>query len=236
MKTLENFKTINDNMLWRRAALEQVDAFISLASRLSVKAQVVGSHTSKSIDLPVVRFKINGTMFFLRDNFYDTNICVRAKKPITLSYADFLGGACPEYDWAWYLNEIARCRGYTWHYFTDEEMDDPQILSVKKPHEFSGNVTEWSRRPDEKKHWLKRMSNPEWWMRHWAGGMLCWEGEFGPGVKLFRQSHPFMEGIGRLVPEEAMKPYQLGKSEFALAVENLETAELIIRRVSEHLK
>jgi hypothetical protein len=118
-----------------------------------------------------------------------------------------------------------------WWKFTDEEMDDPQVLCVKTPSPRSGDMLEWKVYPEQKTLWFKRMTDPEWWSKDWSDGTLCWNGEFGPGVKIFVQNHPYLQGISVLVPKESKEFYQPGKSEFAFAVGDLEAAELVIRRI-----
>lgn len=233
MQPLDEFRDIRDEMLWKQAALEQLKGFEDLAGRLGAEIHVVGNHMSKSIPLPVVGFQIGDNMFFLRDNFYDVNLCVRAKDPVELPLADLLHDACEEHDWNWYLGEIARCRGYTWDYFTDEEMEDPDIICVRKPHKLDpSRMMNWSVLRDEKDRWLKRMTDPSWFCHDWSHDVICWEGEFGPGARLFIQSYPFAEGVQHLVPAYALKPYVRGVRDFALALDSMEAAELIIRRVS----
>lgn len=234
MQSLDEFRNIRDEMYYKRAALEQLKQFEDLADRLGVEILVVSHHTSKSIRLPVVGLKIGDNTFFLRDNFGDVNLCVRAEEPVDLSLSDLLHGACEEHDWDWYLDQIARCRNYSWDYFTDEEMDDPDILHVSKPHKMdpTGGKLDWSMRRGEKNRWLKRMTDPSWFYNDWSHSAICWEGEFGPGVRLFIQSHPYAEGIEALVPAHALKPYVRGAKDFALALNSMEAAELIIRRVS----
>jgi len=234
MKTLNEFRNIKDTMCWKEAALTQLKGFEDLAERLGIALHIVGSHVSKSIRLPVVELQINNDIFFLRDNFGDVNLCVRAENPIDLPLADLLQEACQECDWNWYLSQIAKCRGYTWEYFTDEEMDDPVILHVYKKHKMepTGKKMDWSVLRDEKDRWLKRMTDPSWFCHNWSSGTICWEGEFGPEAKLFVQYHPYAEGIRYLVPACALKPYVRGTRDFALALDSLESAELIIRRVS----
>jgi hypothetical protein len=231
---LEQFKCIDNNMLWKGCALGQINDFSNLSRRLDAEIVVVGDHMSKSINLPVVRFKIGSNIFYLRDNFYDVNLCVVSTNPINLSYSELLSDACEEYDWDWYLGQIERCRGYTWSHFTDKEMDDPKILCVSTPHGPSKELQEWTVRKDTKYRWMKRMSSPDWFANDWSSGSICWEGEFGPGAKIFVQSNPYMQGITGLVPHGASNPYQPGKSMFALAVKTMELAEKIIRRVVDH--
>ena len=50
---LTDFAHIPDEFLWKGAALAQLEHFETLGSMLGLKPLVVGSHTSKSIMLPV---------------------------------------------------------------------------------------------------------------------------------------------------------------------------------------
>lgn len=231
---IDAFAQIPDKMLWKRPALQQIEEFKALAARLGVALVVVSSHTSKSIDLPVVQLKIDGNTFLLRDNFHDLNVCVQSDEPMTLTYAEMLAGVCPPLTWQWYLDEIAKCRGYTWRYFTDEEMDDPRILRVFKMHEWAkpgGKPMEWKVEADRKDRWIKRLTDPEWYSRDWSSGVVCWDGEFGPGATLFVQEHPFAQGIADVVPAKALEPYRPGTKMFATAVGDMTEAERLIRTV-----
>lgn len=58
---------------------------------LPVEARVVGSHTSKSVKLPVTCFKLNYfnqviAYVFLRDNFHDIKVSVISDSPMTIPY------------------------------------------------------------------------------------------------------------------------------------------------------
>jgi hypothetical protein len=233
-RAIESFAEIPDKMLWKKPALQQIEEFKALAERLHVSLEVAGSHTSKSIHLPVVQFKVGGSTFTLRDNFYDVNVCVQSCEPLTLSYAEMLHGVCEPLTWEWYLEEVAKCRGYTWRYFTDEEMDDPRILRVQKLHEFSkpgDNLMDWTVNADRKDRWVKRMSDPAWYSHDWSAGQVCWDGEFGPGATLFVQGHPYLQGISDVVPREALDPYKPGTKMFSIAVGDMKEAEALIRTV-----
>lgn len=233
---LESFKDIRDEMIWKGSALKQIEAFQAFADHLGTKFTVVSSHTSKSIKLPVLKLEIKDVSFYLRDNFYDINLCVWSPSPIELSFAKLFDGVQKPLTWEWYLNEVARCRGYTWQYFTDEEMDDPRILRVFKPHKLGDHkINEWTVRADEKDNWIKRMKDPEWYWKNWASGKLSWEGEFGPGVQLYSQVHAFMQGIEEVVPANANQPYQKGCTIFSLALDSLDHAEILIRNIVKEM-
>ncbi len=230
-EAIDNFASIKDDMLWKQSALDQIQEFKNLASRLGSRMEIVGSHTSKSIKLPVVRFEIDGRHFYLRDNFYDVNLCVIAVDPINVSLSEMFEGVYKPLTWEWYLAEIARCRGYSWREWSDTQMDDPQLLKLS-PDAPSYLV----KSQEEKDAWVKRPNDPTWYSTHWAAGKISWEGEFGPDAKLYIQQHPFMQGIEDLVPPRANKRYVPGASAFSISVYDFYKAELIINRVCKATK
>lgn len=234
-KPLQTFKNIDDHMIWKGAALRQIAAFEALAERLDVELHNVSAHRSKSIELPVVKLTVRGTDFFIRDNFYDQNVCIVAPEPIDLTLSQILRDIQSAQSWDWYLNEIARCRNYTWNYFTDEEMDDPRLLRVFKLHKHAkpgDKPMEWSVNAAQKDRWLKRMTDPVWWTKDWSSGTLSWSGAFAPGVEIFIQPRPYMQGIEEVVPSEASKPFQPGCRMFALALDSLTQVEALIRNIT----
>jgi hypothetical protein len=90
---INKFKEVAPQMLWRGAAADQIDKFekavIALAKRFRVEAAVVGSHSSKSIDLPVIMLSTDVGMFTLRDNFHDINLMAILKDPASLTLDQF---------------------------------------------------------------------------------------------------------------------------------------------------
>src|SRR5215510_10936699 len=119
---INKFKEVAPQMLWRGAALEQIDAFekavVALARRVRVTAEVVGSHRSKSIDLPVIKISTDAGAFTLRDNFHDINLMTVLRSPATMSLEQFFAGIQEPLSWEWYLAEIERARGYSWREWT----------------------------------------------------------------------------------------------------------------------
>lgn len=226
-KTLNEFRMIRDTMLWKESAIQQIDAFAALGARLGIAYEVVSTHQSKSILLPVVQFDVSGVgRFTLRDNFYDTNVCADLVSGCNLSLKAFFAGMLQPRDWQWYLGEIKRKREYCWQHWTDEEMDDPKILSIDQPYEISVQ-------PDEKYRWLKRMTDPEWYHRDWSAAQLTWEGPFGPGVEIYPQRHAFAEGINT---EGADPIYTPGAKNFLIALDSIERAGDMIIRISRSIK
>jgi hypothetical protein len=238
---LEAFENIPDFMLWKQAALKQLDEFRALSSRLGLPIEVVSHHTSKSIRLPVIRISnFGGKEFYLRDDFRDVNLCVVSQEPMTLTVAQLMEGIMAPRGWDWYLNEVDRCRNYTWRGFSDEEMDDPRILRVQyTPRILRGQYTPPDTKrtltsevtSDQKDRWLKRMTDPEWWSRDWAGGTLHWnalhwDGDFGPGVQIYIQARPYMQGMEHL----PSTPYRKDCTSFALALGDIHQAEKMIRK------
>ena len=149
---IDKFKEVAPEMFWRGAALDQIDGFektvAAIAKRLRVTAAVVGSHRSKSIDLPVVMLSTDAGTFTLRDNFHDINLMAILRQPVTMSLEQFFAGIQEPLTWDWYLSEIERARGYSWREWTDEEMNDPRILRVRDKRD--GVAMWWEKKPDEK--------------------------------------------------------------------------------------
>ena len=241
MFDLNSFAVIDNKMTWKSAAMNQLTVFRALDFRLGGHQaghalEVVSSHTSKSIELPVIKFTIGSKQFFIRDNFYDYNLCVVSEKLIMMPLPQFMEGIQKPLTWEWYLGGIAKCRGYTWDYFTDEEMEDPRILRVFKKHKHTDDPNakpmEWSVRAEEKDLWLKRMTSPEWYSKYWSSGVISWEGTFGPGVDLYVQSRPFMQGIEKVVPAKAHEPYKFACTMFAIALGSIEQVEALIRKLA----
>jgi hypothetical protein len=233
---LDKFKEVAPQMLWREAALEQIDAFekaiVALAKRIHVTAEVVGSHSSKSIDLPVVKISTEVGEFILRNNFHDINLMAILKSPSTLSLEQLFAGIQEPLTWEWYLAEIERARGYSWREWSDEEMNDPRILRVrdKRP----GCDMWWEKKGAEKDRWAARMSSPAWYSQDWSNCEFTWDGDFGPGVKLFRQDYAYAEGIKATTSN---RKYLKGVSDFIIATNTLAAAITMIERfhiVSQH--
>jgi len=224
--TLSTFRDIPDRMLWKAAALQQIKGFRQFADSLGVPWAVAGQHTSKSIKLPVLHITYEGAEIYLRDNFYDINICVVSEKPITTPLPVLFDGVLTPRDWEWYLGEIKRTREYSWREWTDEQMDTPGLLAL------TDDATSYAiKTAEEKARWTRRMVDPAWHGKDWAGGALAWEGEFGPAVALWLQDHPFLEGISNLVPRSAVGFYKPGCTGFALALHSLEQAGKITKRL-----
>jgi len=228
---LDKFKEVAPQMLWCRAALDQIDSFektvVALAKHVRVTAEVVGSHSSKSIHLPVVMLSTDAGEFTLRDNFHDINLMAILRNPSTLSLEQFFAGIQEPLTWEWYLAEIDRARGYSWREWSDDEMNDPRILRVrdKRP----GCDMWWVKKPEEKDRWLNRMSSPTWYSRDWSSSEVTWDGDFGPGVKLFRQDHAYAEGIKVTTSN---RRYVKGVSDFIIATDTLVSALKMIERLT----
>lgn len=229
---IDKFRNVAPDMVWRTQALAQIANFeagiAALSTRLAaVTAEVVGSHRSKSIELPVITVSTPAGTFTLRDNFHDINLMAVLKEPATLSLAQFFEGIQEPLSWDWYLSEISRCRGYSWREWSDEEMSDPRILRIqdKRP----GVTAWWETKGDEKDRWMARLSSPEWWTKDWSSGELTWDGNFGPDVQMYCQYLAFAEGIDVATKN---RKYTKGVRDFIIAVRSLEAALTIIERLS----
>lgn len=209
---LEQWKaenTIRNEMNWKSAAEAQFEFFAKLAFEFGGdEPRVVGTHTSKSIILPVVEIEGKHGRFLLRDNFYDINLCV----VWDFAPAIHLSDVYPTLDWDWYTEQIERCAGYSWKGWSEEELADPRILRVQRPNGTWNEVL-----GAEKDRWNKRLEDPEWYGRDWSGGELIAEGSMGPDVKLYRVDKAFLQGLDRVAPFEALEPFRPGRSSFAVA-------------------
>ena len=78
---------IDDKMLWKKAALNQM-VFVRdelCTYFLHVPVFVVSTHRSKSITLPVYKFELdNGIVAIMRENFYGWVVSLKSPFPITL--------------------------------------------------------------------------------------------------------------------------------------------------------
>lgn len=226
---IDKFKTVAPQMLWRGTAASQIDEFEkaigAFATRFRTTAEVVGSHRSKSIDLPVIKLSTNAGEFTLRDNFHDINLMAVLRSPAALSLEQLFAGIQEPLTWEWYLSEIERARGYSWREWSDEEMNDLRTLRVrdKRP----GCDMWWEKKGDEKDRWAARMSSPAWYSRDWSSGEFTWDGDFGPGMKLYRQGYAFAEGID---VKTSNRKYVKGISDFIIALDTLASAITMIER------
>lgn len=222
------FRNIEGKMLWRAAALDQIDRLCRMIDTLKVKWEIVGSHRSKSIELPVVRLEFDGTKVYVRDNFNDVNVCVVADRPVNIPLPVLFKETVEERDWLWYLDEVARCRKYVWRDWSDEELNGPEFATTAK------GAASRSTSAEAKARWLRRMTDPEWFTRDWCHSTISWEGEFGPGTKLWVQHYPYLEGIDDHVLVGHRAPYKPGCTGFALALATIEQAGTFIQRIREH--
>lgn len=109
-----------DNMLWKGGWGSQIMFFRDelrylMASGLDWDeaeglGQVISTHTSKSISLPVVEYARPdiGLRLILRDNFHDVKLSVISRKPITTSF-DGLFHTTPPVEPDYTGNELADC-------------------------------------------------------------------------------------------------------------------------------
>ncbi len=228
---LESFKNVPDTMCWKASALAQIDTIQKAVGGLAFKhpstVRVVGSHRSKSIDLPVVLVTTAAGEFTLRDNFHDANLMAMLKRPATIPMHEFFAGIQDAYDWDWYLAQIDRARGYSWREWSDEEMSDPRVLRVrdKRP----GVDLWWDKTGEEKDRWAARLRDPAWYARDWSAGEIACDGEFGPGARMFVQDRAFAEGIDVTTRNRV---YRAGVSDFILATRSIDAAVTMIDRLT----
>ncbi len=228
---LGSFANIKPSMFWRGAALDQIETIqklvADLAAKYRVTASVVGSHRSKSIELPVVAITTDAGVFTWRDNFNDANLLAVLKQPATLSLPEFFEGIQDAKDWDWYLAEIARARGYSWRAWSDADMDDPRILRVKDGR--PGVDLWWEKEGEVKDRWSARLKDPTWYARDWSSGEITCDSGFSPGARLFVQHRAYAEGIDVTTPNRS---YKAGLSDFIIAVRDTPAAFTLIDRLT----
>jgi hypothetical protein len=93
---------VGDNMIFRAAAVRQfellqklqrclfaIEDSTSIALRFADHCtNVIGTHTSKSIKLPVVEFMLPRVRLVMRDNFYNWTISVQSDEPLHIDVCD----------------------------------------------------------------------------------------------------------------------------------------------------
>jgi hypothetical protein len=202
-------------MRWKDSAEAQFKFFREIKDRLGATTNVFSDHFSKSIKLPVVTFYFHLMKVHIRGNFDDWNLCVEAGEPPKLTARDVFGA--PR-DWDWYLDQIARCEGYSWKEWTQEELEDERISRVKATAR-GGKTTYWNEKKfPEKERWLKRFESPEWYARDWSSSEGYYEGECRPGCELYLASKCFLQGM-HFLPSEAHRPWRPGFSQFAVCLQ-----------------
>lgn len=87
----------------------------------------------------------------------------------------------------------------------------------------------WDKSPAEKDRWTNRMKSPAWYTNDWSHGEVSWDGEFGPGVKLFVQEHAFGQGMD---VKTTNRIYQKGTKDFIIATGSMLAASMMIERLT----
>jgi len=232
LKELKKFQRVDKQMIWHKSAAELVERFIAFAEAVEGDVSVVGSHTSKSLTLPVIQVKTPSLTVLVRDNFYDVNVCVRGYAPFALLVSELFDGVLETQDWVWYQGAMASARQHTWVNWTDTAMDDPSLLQVA--FKTGDQVFKCEVTAEQKARWLARLTSAEWYGEDWARDVILHDGALGPASRLFIQPFPQAEGISALVPAEALQPYHPGCTGFSLALigrSALDRAKVIMERL-----
>jgi hypothetical protein len=239
MKSLQKFADIDDKMLWKNAALSQLENFKSLAADIGSKPIVVRSHRSKSIELPVVALSLpdEEIIFVLRDNFYCLNVWVKSDNhSINLP----LGELFASRGMNWYKDEIVRKRTYTYQSWSDEEMDDARILRVKVENVRGGSY--WSEvSAKAKDRWQNRMKSTAWWENDWSGGLLITDPmpmndqEFEENTQFFHSGNCYAEGMDVLWKTRPPH-YSVGSDNFLIETGNWENTVRIVSLIVRHIQ
>lgn len=195
--------------------LEKVKSiFDTNAYKHKYTLKVIGTHRSKSIELPVIQIDIQDYCFILRDNFYNINCWIQSTKPITVPFSVFY----KQYDFFWYVSEIQRAQNYLFKGWTTEEIDDPRILRVKV-----NNL--WRTISSQAKdRWLNRYLNTDWYRIDWSALTLIPTSSPITAITTFyKADHCYLEGIKNTNP----KHYDIGSQDFVICTQWTELETIV---------
>jgi hypothetical protein len=146
---------VDDNMVFKNAFSRQVcffrDAFDGLLRDYVQKIEVISTHTSKSILLPVYRFVFADMEMIVRDNFHNIIVTIVSDEKITIpddlirSSVDISAVFCEGFDESWALPHYSKDNRKN---FTVEfrNLDELRIFAYLLKHELSGTGTFVERR------------------------------------------------------------------------------------------
>jgi len=207
------------------AALRQIEMINKLTRQLNAEVSIEHYHTSKSIKLPVPTITMPGLTFMVRDNFHDVNVYVRTDEELALPLTYFYTPLTFE----WYCETVQSCREYSYRDWTDEEMNDPRILRVRRK-----NGNGWSEGNGAKKdRWIARDSSTAWYENDWSSGMLLTSGPvpFTADTVFYDARTAFGQGIPK-----CPKPYSGPCREFMNEVGDWAELTRICLGIAEHVR
>ncbi len=84
--------TPSETLLWKNGFPRQLKDMLAIGHLLELPALIVGTHTSKSVSLPVTMFRANilgeeVVYFVVRDNFHDLKLVVGSSMPVIMPYS-----------------------------------------------------------------------------------------------------------------------------------------------------
>lgn len=222
--------SIPENMRWKMNALQQIKAFKKFGEEITPgeELQVISTHTSKSIKLPVVAMRVKNGFAVLRDNFHD--ICMSVLWDFIPDVK--LSQVYTPRDWDWYLEQMERKKNSTFKGWTEEEMEDPRILRVQVTN--LREHTYWTTIDGAAKdRWLQRWEDPSWMTKDWSSGKVLVEGSFGPGCRLYKPFTGYAEGMGEVPPDQALELWEPGFDKGLFCVGTLDEAREILKVFTE---
>jgi hypothetical protein len=78
---------IDEDMLWCKAAQAQLFFFATLEELCGCEAEVINTHTTKSISLPVVELTVGDVKILIRGNFYNYRMSVESPRRVDFDFA-----------------------------------------------------------------------------------------------------------------------------------------------------
>lgn len=192
MKLAEWYAHVRNSrdLYFYEAAEAQRSQWEQLEADLGAPVEVSGHHTSKSAQLPVIKVLLPSLgVAYVRDNFYNVVLGLNLEKECPLT-AEQTGRLL---SWSEYVDNIQRCRNYTYRGWSDSEMADPLIVSVYVRREDGGSHIS-SVKAETKWRWVNRMESPEWYVHDWSGGRIMAQGPM-PGCDFWHFDQVWGEGM-----------------------------------------
>ncbi len=216
LETWDKENTPDEKLIYSKGMRSQITRISGLANILPNHSdifnppKIVGSHSSKSVGLPVSCFKFNPygqvvAYAFIRDNFYDIKVVVISDSPIHIPYHVMYN----EWNQEKYDHEAKRYLGYP----------GVEVIGQEKQ--------------KEKKELLE--SGDDWYHTNWAGGRILRKND-----RIYQTSschEVYCEGINELgLHKEVFKTYEEGMYEFVCAIGSYPTAAKILEYVVKSLE
>lgn len=187
------FTTPDKDLIWKAGHPAQVKDLMSIGQLLGLPFKVVGSHRSKSVELPVGMFeadiwKEEKVYFLTRDNFHDLKLVVVSSCPIHIDY-DLVHRPFSRHE-----HDDEKRRAFD--YCQKRALDDSQPNDGFDTSKFE---------TDE-------------WFDDWSRGSLLYVKEDEIYYRCGTTHSVYYEGINKVMPSAAFRRYEHGRDSFAVEI------------------